>query len=137
MVLRSRAVCGTLLLAVAIWFLYAIWGDWRYIEQPYTHDFPKVRHASEVWYILVALLFLIGVSAAMLWTALRGRPTRLSARAQLFAIVGLSTVWVVCLVAAFSVVSAIDALAPTVYLILVLCPICVLILLARFRRKTR
>ena len=137
MVLRSRAVCGTLLMGLAVWFWYVLWGFWWRTGQPMTPGQPKVWMGYEVWYTVAALLFLTGVSGCMLWTALRGNPTRLSARAQILSIVGLATLWVVCLVAAFSVVSATGALAPTVYLILGLCPICVLILLAGFRRKVR
>jgi hypothetical protein len=121
----------------AIWLLHAVWGDWRYIGQPYTPGYPKVYRASEVWYSFTAILFFTGVSGCMIWTALRGNLTPLSARVQIFAIVGLSMLWAACLVAAFTVVNEVDTLAPAVLLIIGLCPICVLVLLARLRRKVK
>ncbi len=102
-----------------------------------TPGYPKIWTASEVWCIFTALLFLTGVSGCVLWTALRGNPTRLSARAQMSALIGLSMLWAVCLVASFRVVSETDTLAPTIWLVLMLCPICVLLLLVGFRRKAR
>jgi hypothetical protein len=93
-----------------------------------TPGYGKIWEASEVWGGLAAVAFLAGVSGYMLWTALRGVPARLSARAQRYTIVALSVLWIGCLLASFTVVNMVDALAPTVWLILVLCPLCILVL---------
>ena len=79
MVLRSRAVCGAFLMGLSIWFWYRCWGEWGLIGQPMTPGYPKVWTASEVWSMFTSLLFLTTVSGCVLWTALRGNPTRLSA----------------------------------------------------------
>lgn len=139
MVLRSRAVCGALLMAVAVSLLWCCWGDWRYIDQPYPigDGYTKYRRASEVWAILAAVLFLTATSGTMLWTALQGRPMRLSSRVQILVIMGLVTLWLACLVAAFTFVNEVDALAPAILLMIGLCPVCILVLLARLRRKAK
>jgi hypothetical protein len=90
----------------------------------------KIWAASEVWSGLTAVVFLAGVSGFMLWTALRGVPARLGARVQKYTVIVLSLLWITCMLASFTVVNEVDALAPAVWLFLVLCPICILILLA-------
>ena len=116
-------------MGVAIWLLCITWGEWRHIDQP---DFLKVRR-SEVWYALTATVFLVGVSAYMLLTALRGSPARLSKRAHRRILLALLVSWVLCLVASFTLVSEADTLAPAVQLFLVFCPLCAAYLWDRFR----
>jgi len=95
-----------------------------------TPGYGKIWEASEVWGGLESGAFLAGVSSYMLWTSLRGVPARLSARAQRYIVLALSALWIACVLASFTIVSASDVLALTVWLILVLCPLCILVLLA-------
>src|SRR5580698_4238257 len=122
MILRARASGSVLLMGIALWLLHLSWGSWRSIGQPMTPGYGKIWEASEVWGGLAVVAFLAVVSGCMLCTALRGVPARLSAKAQRYTIVALSILWIGCLLASFTVVNMVDALAPTVWLILVLCP---------------